>query len=232
MDGTIITANQNCLSAMGYRFEEIRGKHHRMFINHKEAKGTEYGEFWARLNRGEYKAGEFKRIGKGGREVWILASYNPILDEKGKPFKVVKFANDITETKLKNADLAGQIAAIKKFQAVIEFKIDGTILCANENCLQALGYSQPEIVGRHHNMFVDESERASDLYQQFWASLNRGNIRLESSSALGVAARRSGFKRHTTRSSNSTEGRSRSSSTLRTRPARCSRGSATSACVA
>jgi methyl-accepting chemotaxis protein len=174
LDGTIVTANQNFLSAMGYRLEEIQGKHHRMFVSPKETKGTEYGEFWATLNRGEYKAGEFKRIGKGGREVWILASYNPILDEKGKPFKVVKFAIDITETKLRNADLSGQIAAINKSQAVIEFNMDGTIIGANENFLQALGYSLTEILGRHHSMFVEESERASSSYQQFWAHLNRG----------------------------------------------------------
>jgi len=174
LDGTIITANQNFLSAMGYREEEIRGKHHRIFIDHEEAGEAAYGEFWATLNRGEYKAGEFKRLGKGGREVWILASYNPILDEKGRPFKVVKFAIDITETKLRNADLAGQIAAIDKSQAVIEFNMDGTILGANENFLEALGYSSAEIVGRHHSMFVNESERTSSSYQQFWANLNQG----------------------------------------------------------
>lgn len=145
-----------------------------MFINDEEAKGTEYGEFWATLNRGQCKAGEFKRFGKGGREVWILASYNPILAEKGKPFKVMKFAIDTTEAKLKNADLAGQIAAINKSQAVIEFNMDGKILGANENFLQALGYSLAEIVGSHHSMFVDETERASSSYQQFWANLNRG----------------------------------------------------------
>ena len=232
LDGTIITANQNFLSAMGYRLEEIRGKHHRMFINHEEAKGMEYGEFWPTLNRGEYKAGEFKRIGKGGREVWILASYNPILDEKGKPFKVVKFANDITETKLKNADLAGQIAAINKSQAVIEFKMDGTILGANQNFLQALGYSLAEIVGRHHSMFVDESERASDSYQQFWASLDRGEYQAGEFKRIGRGGKEVWIRRHTTRSSISTESRSRSSNTLPTRPARCSRGSATSACAA
>ncbi|WP_338310606.1 PAS domain-containing protein, partial [Bradyrhizobium ottawaense] len=83
-----------------------------------------YREFWAALNRGDYQAGEFKRIGKGGREVWILASYNPLLDETGKPYGVVKFATDITADKLKNADLAGQISAIDKAQAVIEFNMD------------------------------------------------------------------------------------------------------------
>src|SRR6202008_1410166 len=111
-------------------------------------------EFWAALNRGEFRSGEFKRFGKGGREIWILASYNPILDDTGKPFKVVKFASDVTAEKLKAADFAGQIEAIGKSQAVIEFKMDGTVLNANENFLGALGYSLPEIQNKHHGMFV------------------------------------------------------------------------------
>ncbi len=174
MDGSIVTANQNFLSALGYNLDEIKGKHHRMFVSPEEQNSPAYQEFWSNLNNGQYQAGEFKRIGKGGREVWIIASYNPILDEKGKPFKVVKFATDVTADKLRSADLAGQIAAIHKSQAVIEFKMDGTIITANDNFLHALGYSLNEIEGRHHSMFVDNSERAGESYRAFWAALNRG----------------------------------------------------------
>jgi methyl-accepting chemotaxis protein len=176
LDGTIVTANQNFLNALGYSLSDIQGKHHSMFVAPAERDGTAYREFWAALNRGEYQAGEFKRIGKGGREVWILASYNPVLDEKGKPFAVVKFATDVTEQKLKNADLAGQIDAIGKSQAVIEFKLDGTIIHANENFLQALGYTLGEISGRHHSMFVEQADRDSPAYREFWAALNRGEF--------------------------------------------------------
>jgi methyl-accepting chemotaxis protein len=125
-------------------------------------------------NRGEYQSAEYKRIGKGGKEVWILASYNPILDEKGKPFKVVKFATDVSEQKLRTADLAGQIAAIGKSQAVIEFNMDGSILTANENFLNALGYSLREIQGKQHSMFVDPSDRDGAAYREFWANLIAG----------------------------------------------------------
>ncbi|MHC4615735.1 MAG: PAS domain-containing protein, partial [Planctomycetota bacterium] len=107
MDGTIITANENFLRPMGYTLDEVRGKHHGIFVDEAYRRSPEYAEFWATLNRGEYVAAEFKRLGKGGREVWIQASYNPILDESGRPFKVVKFATDVTEQKRRNADFEG-----------------------------------------------------------------------------------------------------------------------------
>lgn len=176
LDGTIVTANENFLNALSYSLGEIRGKHHSMFMPIEERDSAAYREFWASLNRGEYQAAEYKRIGKGGKEVWILASYNPVLDEKGKPFKVVKFATDVTNQKLRNADLSGQIDAIRKSQAVIEFKLDGTIVEANDNFLQALGYSLGEIKGQHHSMFVEHVERTSAEYREFWTSLNRGQF--------------------------------------------------------
>jgi methyl-accepting chemotaxis protein len=176
LDGTVVTANENFLNALGYALGEIQGKHHSMFVEQAERDSAAYREFWAALNRGEFQAGEYKRIGKGGKDVWILASYNPVLDEKGKPFKVVKFATDVTAQKLKNADLAGQIEAIGKSQAVIEFKLDGTIIHANQNFLSALGYTLGEITGKHHGMFVDRAERESAAYRDFWAALNRGEF--------------------------------------------------------
>jgi methyl-accepting chemotaxis protein len=174
LDGTIVFANENFLSAMGYALAEVAGQHHRMFVDSAERESGAYRDFWARLNRGEFQSGEYKRFGKGGKEIWILASYNPILDEKGKPFKIVKFATDITQQKLKNADLEGQITAIGKSQAVIEFNMDGTIIHANNNFLKTLGYELVEVQGRHHRMFVEPVDRDSAVYAQFWAALNRG----------------------------------------------------------
>jgi methyl-accepting chemotaxis protein len=176
MDGTILTANENFLHAMGYTLEEVKGKHHSMFVEESYRQSPAYREFWAKLNRGEYEADEFKRIGKGGKEVWIQASYNPILDGDGKPFKVVKYATEVTQQKLTNADYAGQIGAIGKSQAVIEFKMDGTIVTANDNFLRVLGYTLDEVKGRHHSMFVDEAYRNSADYREFWAKLNRGEF--------------------------------------------------------
>ena len=185
MDGTIITANENFLKTMGYSLAEIQGKHHSMFVEPAMRESAEYREFWAKLNRGEYSAAEYKRIGKGGKEVWILASYNPILDERKKPFKVVKFATDVTEQKLSTANLAGQIAAIGKSQAVIEFNMDGTIITANENFLGAMGYTLDEIRGRHHSMFVESSEREGAGYREFWARLNRGEYQAAEYKRIG-----------------------------------------------
>jgi methyl-accepting chemotaxis protein len=189
LDGTIVTANENFLKTLGYSLGEIQGKHHSMFVEPATRDSAAYREFWASLNRGEYQAAEYKRIGKGGKEIWILASYNPILDEKGKPFKVVKFATDVSEQKLRTADLAGQIAAIGKSQAVIEFNMDGSILTANENFLNALGYSLREIQGKHHSMFVDASDRDSAAYREFWANLNAGQYQAGEFKRVGKGGR-------------------------------------------
>jgi len=189
LDGTIVTANENFLKTLGYSLGEIQGKHHSMFVEPAMRDSAAYREFWASLNRGEYQAAEYKRIGKGGKEVWILASYNPILDEKGKPFKVVKFATDVTQQKLRTADLAGQIAAIGKSQAVIEFNMDGSVLTANENFLNALGYSLGEIQGKRHSMFVDASERDGAAYREFWANLNAGRYQAGEFKRIGKGGR-------------------------------------------
>ena len=176
LDGTIVTANENFLNAMGYTLEEIKGKHHSLFAEHKYAHSEEYKEFWAKLNRGEFDTGEYKRFGKGGKEVWINASYNPVFDENGKPVGVIKFASDITAQKLKAADFQGQIDAISKSQAVIEFNMDGTIIHANDNFLTVMGYSLEEITGQHHSMFADSAYAKSIEYKNFWRGLNEGKF--------------------------------------------------------
>ena len=176
LDGTIITANQNFLDAMGYRLDEIQGKHHSMFIEAGERDSAEYRSFWANLNRGEYQAAEYRRIAKGGREIWIQASYNPIFDRSGKPVRVVKFATDITARKIRAMEDAGKIAAISRAQAVIEFNLDGTIITANDHFLGAVGYSLDELKGKHHSMFVSPGERDSAAYREFWAALSRGQF--------------------------------------------------------
>ena len=174
LDGTIITANENFQAATGYSLSEIQGQHHRMFVGDDYKHSAEYAEFWRSLGSGEFKSGEFKRFAKGGREIWLQATYNPILDENGKPVKVVKFASDITEQKLKNADYEGKLAALNKAQAIIEFELDGTIITANENFTNAVGYSLDEIQGQHHRIFVEAGERESEAYRAFWQALGNG----------------------------------------------------------
>lgn len=302
LDGTVLDANDNFLNALGYSLAEVRGKHHSLFVDPAEQAGPEYRAFWERLGRGEYDAGQYRRIGKGGREVWIQASYNPIMDISGRPTKVVKYATDITrivnerqaglrvqratetlsssvmmvdrdlnityvnastkallkgiapeirllwsdfdpdrivgtcidrfhkdpshqrrlladpsrmpyETDIRvggliihlcvnatydeagahvgnslewanvtdvraaealNTDLANQMAAISKAQAVIEFSMEGRVVTANPNFLKTLGYSLEEIQGQHHSMFLAPAERNTPEYRAFWEKLNRG----------------------------------------------------------
>jgi len=176
MDGTIIHANDNFLGAVGYRIEEIKGQHHSMFVTPEERSSHEYQLFWEKLNRGEFHSGEYQRIGKAGKKIWIQASYNPIFDSDGKLYRVVKYATDITESKLRNADYTCQIEAIGKSQAVIEFEMDGTIIHANNNFINAVGYRLEEIKGQHHSMFVIDEERNSEEYKHFWEKLNRGEF--------------------------------------------------------
>jgi methyl-accepting chemotaxis protein len=174
MDGTILDANENFLHVMGYELHEIKGKHHSMFVAPEYAQSSAYREFWTNLGHGRYSQAEYKRFGKNAKEVWIQASYNPIFDSKGKPIAVIKFATDITEQKLKNADYQGQICAINKVQAVIEFDMAGHILNANQNFLTAMGYTLEEIKGKHHRLFVLPEEAQSEEYRLFWEKLRRG----------------------------------------------------------
>ena len=173
-DGKILHANENFLGAVAYALDEIKGQHHGMFVEPSHRQTAEYKMFWERLARGEFEGGEYKRIAKGGREIWIQASYNPIFDMNGKVFKVVKYATLITDAKLRNADFEGQLTAIGKSQAVIEFTPEGKILRANENFLSVVGYNQDEVRGQHHSMFVDPVYRQSADYRIFWEKLGRG----------------------------------------------------------
>jgi methyl-accepting chemotaxis protein len=176
LDGRILGANENFLRVMGYTLEEIRGQHHSMFLEPGIKDSAEYQDFWRRLRNGEFQAGQYRRLGKDGREVWIEASYNPLLDAKGRAFKVVKYATDITKMKAEFAAYRGKIDAIDRAQAVIEFDLDGTIVDANENFTKTIGYSLEEIRGRHHSMFVLPEERESFEYKEFWNKLRRGEF--------------------------------------------------------
>ena len=174
--GRILDANFNFCQALGYGLEEIRGQHHRMFVPAEYAASPDYSAFWAKLGRGEFDSQEYLRIGKGGKEVWIQASYNPVKNGKGVVTRVVKVATDITEQKRRNAEFEGKINAVSRVQAVIEFDLEGRILTANENFLKTLGYALPEIVGQHHRMFVEPDYARSKAYGDFWDKLNAGEF--------------------------------------------------------
>jgi methyl-accepting chemotaxis protein len=174
-DGIIVDANENFCAALGYSLAEIKGKHHSMFVDPAYAKTGDYSDFWARLKSGHFDRQQYKRIGKGGREIWIEASYNPVM-RGGKVDKVIKIATDITASKLKSMEDDSKLSAISRSQAVIEFEPDGTIITANENFLVTLGYSIDEIRGRHHRMFCDQDYVKSETYRGFWPALAAGKF--------------------------------------------------------
>ncbi|MCD2175630.1 methyl-accepting chemotaxis protein [Rhizobium sp. C4] len=188
LDGKILTANENFCRALGYELSEIKGKHHSMFVDPAERASDEYVAFWANLKRGQFEQRQYRRIAKGGREVWIEASYNPVFSGQ-RPVKVVKIATDITATKLKAAEDAGKLEAISRAQAVIEFTPAGEVLTANENFLNLLGYTLSEVAGKHHAMFCDPDYVRSDAYRHFWTDLAAGKPNSDEFRRLGKGGR-------------------------------------------
>lgn len=172
--GNVLFANENFCNVIGYKLEEIKGRHHGMFVDAAYAQSAEYREFWAKLGRGEFESREYKRFAKGGREIWIQATYNPVKNARGKVLKVVKVATDVTAEKMRNAEFESKLAALSRAQAVIEFKPTGEIITANENFQTTLGYRLDELVGQHHRMLCDPAYAQSEAYRDFWHKLNAG----------------------------------------------------------
>ncbi|MDE1570448.1 methyl-accepting chemotaxis protein [Aquabacter sp. P-9] len=188
-EGDILSANENFLKTMGYSLGEIRGRHHRIFVPAGFAESPAYRTFWATLAKGQFQAGEFKRLAKDGSAVWLEANYYPVIDSSGRVLKVVKFAADITERKLRSLEDRCQVEAISRSQAVIHFALDGTILDANDAFLKTVGYGLDEIKGRHHSMFVAPDERGTPAYADFWASLRRGTFQQAEFRRIGKGGR-------------------------------------------
>ena len=173
-DGTILDANENFCRVVGYSADEIRGKHHRLFCEAAYVKSSEYNNFWRDLARGEPLSGTFSRLDKAGREVWLEASYMPIVGADQHVVRVIKVASDVTDRINKEHETQSIVNALSRSMAVIEFSPDGRVINANQNFLDTMHYSLSEIVGQHHGMFCRRSEAESAGYKAFWASLNRG----------------------------------------------------------
>jgi methyl-accepting chemotaxis protein len=185
LTGTILDVNDNFLSVMGYRREEVVGQKHSMFVEPAFAKSEEYHQFWKDLQAGRPNVATSRRLAKGGKEVVLQASYNPILDSSGKPYKVVKYASDLTEQTRLAAETKAQMTAIDRSMAVISFDLTGTILEANDNFLSAMGYRREEIVGQKHSMFVEPTFAKSDAYRDFWDDLRAGKANVATFRRLG-----------------------------------------------
>lgn len=183
-DGTIVDANQNFLDAVGYELSEIVGQHHSMFLSQEDRSSSDYKNFWQRIAQGEFFASEFRRFTKAGKEIWIQASYNPLINSDGQVTGAIKIATDITARKLQSAGDQGQVNAIDRSMAVIHFDLDGKILEANENFCNAVGYALDEIVGRHHSMFVAPEDQGT-AYTDFWRQLKAGQFQSAEYRRLG-----------------------------------------------
>ena len=175
-DGTIVCANELFLKLTGYTWEEIKGKNHDLFVAADERQTRQHQELWAAMVRGVPQTGEFKRIGKGGKEIWVSSTYYPVSDRQGNVYRLHQFLNDVTEEKSRNADFASQVAAVRKSQVVIEYAMDGTILDVNESFERLFGYTRDELLGKNAGMFVDEETRKSAAFKEVWVRLNRGEF--------------------------------------------------------
>ena len=175
-DGTILNANSNFLSLMGYTLAEVRGQHHRLFCEPGQSSSREYSEFWRRLASGEFVSERFLRRDKQGREIWLEASYNPVLGASGRVEKVVKIAADISAQVRMEQEQNSLINAINRSMAMIEFNLQGEVLTANDNFLNTMGYRLEDIRGKHHRLFCNREEADSAGYKSFWAQLNRGEF--------------------------------------------------------
>ncbi|QJI30537.1 PAS domain-containing methyl-accepting chemotaxis protein [Pseudomonas sp. ADAK18] len=173
-DGVVLNANENFCKTMGYGAEEIRGEHHRIFCEEAFYRSDAYTQLWRDLARGEPISGTFMRLNKRGQEVWLEASYMPVLGPDNQVQSVIKVASDISARIHREHENQSLIDAIGRSMAVIEFTPQGQIINANENFLKTMHYSLGEIVGQHHSLFCHRSETDSPAYKAFWASLNRG----------------------------------------------------------
>ena len=192
LDGTILDANDNVLQVVGYRYAELIGRNDRMLAGFGGSATEEaaYRSFWRRLGKGHHQSGEFRRRTKDGREVWLQATYSPVLDLDGRPFKVVAYATDITDAKLRQADHEGQIRAIGKSQGVMTLGLDGTILDANENFLAALGYRLEDIHGQPHAVLMEAGASGGKEPAELWKTLRAGRFHSALHLHLGRNGRR------------------------------------------
>lgn len=171
-DGEILSANQQFLDLTGYSLSEIQGKHHRIFCDPEYCRTAAYSSFWQTLATGESVTGIFERFSKNHQRFYLSATYFPVCDDKGKVYKVIKIATDITERHQELESKEAVITALDRSMAVIEFTTDGKIITANNNFLTHMGYALSDIVGQHHRIFCYDT-----FYREnpdFWQKISKG----------------------------------------------------------
>ena len=176
-EGVVLAANDNFSAVMGFAPGALVGQKHAALCEPDYVNSPVYHQFWADLRAGQYFRGRFKRRHQSGRVVWLEATYNPVLDEgSGKVTRIIKFAIDVTEQVEEAIRTTALVKAIERSMAVVEFTPDGTVLRANDNFLDLMGYGAGEVVGQHHRMFCEAGHAASPEYTAFWASLRSGRF--------------------------------------------------------
>ena len=174
--GQVLRANDNFLKTLRYRADQVVGQPHRMFFTAAFARSAEYAQLWTNLRSGQFQSGTFERVAGDGQSVWLEASYNPVCDDTGRLIKVVKYAMDVTPRMQSESESNGKLEAIGRAMAVIEFNLDGTVITANTNFLQRMGYSLAQIQGQHHRIFCAPNTAGTQAYSDFWRRLNQGEL--------------------------------------------------------
>lgn len=174
--GQVLRANDNFLKTLRYRADQVLGQPHRMFCTAAFARSAEYAQLWTNLRSGQFQSGTFERVAGDGQSVWLEASYNPVCDDTGRLIKVVKYAMDVTPRMQSESESNGKLEAIGRAMAVIEFNLDGTVITANTNFLQRMGYSLAQIQGQHHRIFCAPNTAGTQAYSDFWRRLNQGEL--------------------------------------------------------
>jgi methyl-accepting chemotaxis protein len=174
--GEILDANEPFLAVMGSQQDELRGQHHRLFCSQEQEASSAYAQFWRRLAAGESFSDRYMRVAKGGREVWLEASYLPVRNAQGQVIRVVKLAADITARMQAEHQHESYLKAINRSTAVIEFNLAGEVQDANDNFLSTMGYRLEDVRGKHHRQFCTHEDASSDVYRRFWQRLNQGEF--------------------------------------------------------
>jgi methyl-accepting chemotaxis protein len=176
LQGRVLRANDNFLKTMGYRAEQVLGQSHQQFCSTEFVRSNGYRQLWTRLQNGQFESGTYERLNGSGQPIWLEATYNPIKDATGKVIKVVKYALDVTAKVQQETEAKAKLQAIDRAMAVIEFNLDGSIISANQNFLNRMGYTLAELQGKHHRIFCKPELANSSAYQDFWRRLNQGEL--------------------------------------------------------
>ncbi|MBX7534384.1 PAS domain-containing methyl-accepting chemotaxis protein [Qipengyuania sp. GH1] len=174
--GHVLWANDLFCYAMDYDLDDIVDRHHSMFCETALRNSEDYRLFWEKLGKGNYDEGTYRRVRRDGSAIYLRATYNPVFDENGQCDRILKIAADVTSEFEEAADTAGKTQAFDRSYAVIEFGLDGTILSANTNFLELMGYRLEDVVGKHHRIFCEHGHAASAEYARFWEQLGQGRF--------------------------------------------------------